>query len=319
MKVETIENNYRLWIAISYFCAFLCQIPLLIEHMPSYIGVETSFNTYSPSVIMILIGCFLFIIDRIFTKCGEKFRLQLFSAILLSIGSAVWCICGVSWSSRLCDALFDNTLQRDQCWGSTFINFFAISCMVLYLTISVIDDLFQPKARFIAILFVNFMAFTHLILYLVVNSYGPHEMTAHLKFYYYFLIIFISSTITLSILTICTPNQQYLNNQTILSFSLVFITSLSSLISVFLIIYGSINYWNTQKINGGDGYAFIGYTVFYTTTNIWIMIELYLYKQYQIQRQQQSPSSRGNYRYNAIDNSDNYDVNQQHEEPNVVI
>ena len=184
MKAETIENNYRLWIAIAYFTAFLCQIPLLIEHMPDYIGVDTSFNTYSPAVIMILFGCLLFIIDRIAPKCGDKFRLQLFSAILLSIGSAVWCICGVSWSSRLCNALFEDSLQRDQCWGSTFVNFFAISCMMLYLTISVIDDLFQPKARLITILFVNFMAFIHLILYLVVNSYGPHQMTTHLKFYY---------------------------------------------------------------------------------------------------------------------------------------
>lgn len=319
MKAETIENNYRLWIAIAYFSAFICQIPLLIEQMPAYIGVNTSFNTYSPAVIMILFGCFLFIIDRIIPKCGDKFRLQLFSAILLSIGSAVWCICGVSWSSRLCNALFTDSLQKDQCWGSTFVNFFAISCMLLYLTMSVIDDLFQPKARLIAILFVNFMAFIHLILYLVVNSYGPHEMTTHLKFYYYFLIIFISSTITISILTICTPNQQYLNNQSILSFSLVFITILSTLISIFLIIFGSINYWNSQKINKGDGVAFIGYTIFYTTANIFIMIELYSYKKYRIQHSH-SPSSRGNYRYDAIETDDSYDIhNSRSDEPNVVI
>lgn len=315
MKVETIETNYRLWTATAYFCAFICQIPLLITKMPDYIGVETSFNTYSPAVIMIILGCFLFIVDRLMPKFGEKFRLQLFSAILLSIGSAVWCICGVSWSSRLCDALFDeNKLQRDQCWGSTFINFFAISCMILYLTISVIDDLFTPKARLIVILFVNFMAFIHLILYLVLNSYGPHEMTAHLKFYYYFLIIFIATTLTMSILTICTPNNQYTNNQSILSFSLVFVCVLCILICLFLIIYGSLNYWLTQKINNGDGAAFIGYTIFYSTANVWIMIELYLYKKHRIQSQ--SSSSSRQYGYDAIHQNDYH----EREEPmNVVI
>eukprot|EP00483_Globobulimina_turgida_P010792 UN10813 len=150
--------------------------------MPDYIGVATSFNTYSPAVVMIILGCFLFIIDRLFPSFGGKFRLQLLSAILLLIGSAVWCICGVSWSTRLCEALFeDNKLQRNQCWGSTFVNFFAISCMIIYLTISVIDDLFSPKARLVVILFANFTAFTHLILYLIVNSYGPHQMSSHLQ------------------------------------------------------------------------------------------------------------------------------------------
>eukprot|EP00483_Globobulimina_turgida_P013607 UN13633 len=125
--------------------------------MPDYIGVSTSFNTYSPAVIMIIFGCVLFIIDRLFRSFGDKFRLQLLSAILLLIGSAVWCICGVSWSNRLCDALFDDKIQRNQCWASTFVNFFAISCMIIYLTISVIDDLFTAKARLFVILFVNFM------------------------------------------------------------------------------------------------------------------------------------------------------------------
>eukprot|EP01083_Nonionella_stella_P265355 898947_1 len=194
MNVKTIENYYRICTAICYLIAFLCQIPLLIVHMPSYIGVETSFNTYTPAVIMIIVGCVLFILDRLFPNFGDKFRLQLFSAILLSIGAAVWCICGVSWSTRLCNALFDdNKLHIDQCWGSTFVNFFAITCCIMYLTISVIDDLFTTKARLFVILFVNLMAFIHLILYLIVNSYGPHEMTSHLKFYYYFLIIFIAT------------------------------------------------------------------------------------------------------------------------------
>merc|ERR1712113_1227342 len=103
---------------------------------------------------------------------------------------------------------------------------------------SVIDDLFTTKARLGAILFVNLMAFTHLILYLIVNSYGPHEMTPHLKFYYYFLIIFIATTITISLLSICTPNNQYTNNMSILSFSLVFITILCIILAIFLIIFG---------------------------------------------------------------------------------
>mmetsp|Transcript_62438 Transcript_62438/g.99265 ORF Transcript_62438/g.99265 Transcript_62438/m.99265 type:complete len:321 (-) Transcript_62438:373-1335(-) len=320
MKVETIENNYRLWIGLAYFCAFLCQIPLLIEHMPREIGVETAFNTYSPAVIMILLGCFLFIIDRMIPHCGDKFRLQLFSAILLSIGSTVWCICGVSWSSRLCSALFDSALQRDQCWGATFLNFFALSCMILYLCMSVIDDLFKAKARLMLILLVQFMAFIHLILYLVVNSVAPSSMSTHLKFYYYFLIIFIATTISISILTICTPNSQYFNNSSILSFSLVFVTIFSLLLSLFLIVYGSLNYWLSQKINNGDGAAFIGYTICYCSANIWIIIETYLYKQERMEcDSMSSSSSRPQYRYDAIRPIDDSLEHDQREPLNVVI
>lgn len=178
--------------------------------------------------------------------------------------------------------------------------------MILYLTISVIDDLFTPKARYMMILFVNIASIIHLILYLVVNNAGPHQMTPHLKFYYYFLIIFIATSITVSILSICCPNNSYANNPNILSFSIVFVVVFGALICGFLIVFGSLNYWFSQKINDGDGAAFIGYTIFYSTANLWIMIELYLYKQEIIQKN----TSRGQYTYDAID------VN---EEPNVLI
>eukprot|EP01083_Nonionella_stella_P000958 2758_1 len=301
MKVSSIENNYRLWMAVAYFIAFLLQIPLLIEQMPSYIGVSTAFNTYTPSVIMIIFGCFLVILDRLMPRCGDQYRLQLFSVILLFVGSTVWCICGISWSSHLCAALFEeNRTQRDNCWGSTFTNFFSISCMILYLAMSAIDDLFKPRARLIMMLFIHFVALIHLILYLVLNSFGPHQMTEHLKYYYYVLIIFIATTITVTLLSICAPHNHYTNNHAMLSFSLVFVSVVCVLLCSFLIVYGSYNYWSSQKINKGDGAAFIGYTVFYSTANLWIMIELYLYKKHRIEQNASSSSSMRYVRYDAI-------------------
>ena len=83
-------------------------------------------------------------------------------------------------------------------------------------------------------------------------------------------------------------------------------------ICTFLIIFGSINYWKSQKINNGDGFAFIGYTIFYSTTNLWIIIELYLYKKHRIQYNH-SLSSTSNYRYDAVQSDLHF------EQPNVVI
>merc|ERR1719249_81217 len=94
-----IFRYYRLFTAFAYFAAFCCQIPLLYEHLPLWIGVETSFNTYTPAVCMVIIGCAFFIVDRMAPKFGDKFRLQLWSGLLLMIGSSVWCICGISWSN----------------------------------------------------------------------------------------------------------------------------------------------------------------------------------------------------------------------------
>merc|ERR1719333_1178175 len=106
------------------------------------------------------------------------------------IGSSVWCICGISWSTRLCNAVFEGEPGLiDHCWASTFINFLAVSCSVFYLTMSVIDDLFSPKARFVAIVLTNIMLLLHLVLYLVLHAFRRIEtMSIELQFYYYILI-----------------------------------------------------------------------------------------------------------------------------------
>jgi len=274
-----IVRHYRLFTAIAYFLAFCCQIPLLVVHLPLWIGVETSFNTYTPAVSMVIIGCAFFIVDRIAPKFGDKFRLQLWSGLLLMIGSSVWCICGISWSTRLCEAIFDNESQLvDQCWATTFINFLAVSCSVLYLTMSVIDDLFSPKARFVAIVITNVMLLLHLVLYLVLHAFRRIEtMSIELQFYYYILIASLVLTTTLS-LTYCVCGHPQIS-----SFGVVFYCGLSGFFTLFLVCYGSLNFWLTQSLNVGDAAAFIGYTIFYTSANIWIFIELRLYQIYRLQ------------------------------------
>jgi len=279
-----IIKHYRLFTAFSYFAAFCCQIPLLVVHLPSWIGVETSFNTYTPAVSMIIVGSAFFIVDRMMPKCGDKFRLQLWSGLLLMIGSSVWCICGIGWSTRLCDAIFEGEPTLiDQCWVTTFINFLAVSCSVMYLTMSVIDDLFSPKARFVAIMLTNMLLLLHLVLYLVLHAFRRIEiMSIELQFYYYILIAYLCLTTLLS-LTYCVCGHPQLS-----SFGLMFYCGFSAFFTFFLCAYGSINFWFTQGLNVGDASAFIGYTIFYTTANIWIFIELRLYQVYRLQHAHRS-------------------------------
>jgi len=275
----SIIRHYRLWTAVSYFLGFCCQIPLLVVHLPQWIGVETSFNTYTPAVCMIIIGCAFFIGDRVAPRCGKRFRLQLWSGLLLMIGSAVWCICGISWSTRLCDAIFvGEPALIDQCWVTTFVNFLAVSCSILYLTMSVIDDLFSPKARFVAIVLTNTLLLLHLALYLVLHGFRRIEtMSIELQFYYYILIAYLCLTTVLS-LSYCICGHPQLS-----SFGIIFYCGFSAFFTLFLVTYGSLNFWFTQSINVGDAAANIGYTIFYSSANIWIFIELKLYQNYRLQ------------------------------------
>ncbi len=104
------------------------------------------------------------------------------------------------------------------------------------------------------------MTFIRLELYLIVNSCGPrYDITFKI------LVLFLNN-----IHCINNNNHNYMysqsvytNNVTILSISLIFITILCCILSIFSITFGSINYWSTHKINNGDGAAFIGYTLLY--------------------------------------------------------
>jgi len=225
-------------------------------------------------VAMIIIGCAFFILDRIMPGCGKRFRLQLWSGLLLMIGSSVWCICGISWSTRLCDAIFEGEPGLiDQCWVTSFINFLAVSCSVLYLTMSVIDDLFSPKARFAAIVLTNILLLLHLVLYLVLHGFRRIEtMTIKLQFYYYIIIAYLGLTTAVS-LTYSLFGHPQLSKWGMASYS-----GFSAFLTFCLVFYGSYNFWYDQSLNVGDAAAFVGYTIFYTSANIWVFIELRLYQ-----------------------------------------
>merc|ERR1712154_241608 len=72
------------------------------------------------------------------------------------------------------------------------------------------------------------------------------------------------------------------------SFGVVLYCGFAGFFSLFLVCYGSLNFWFTQGLNVGDASAFIGYTIFYTSANIWICIELRLYQIYRLQHAHRS-------------------------------
>eukprot|EP00485_Elphidium_margaritaceum_P009164 CAMPEP_0202689522 /NCGR_PEP_ID=MMETSP1385-20130828/4757_1 /ASSEMBLY_ACC=CAM_ASM_000861 /TAXON_ID=933848 /ORGANISM="Elphidium margaritaceum" /LENGTH=108 /DNA_ID=CAMNT_0049344661 /DNA_START=705 /DNA_END=1031 /DNA_ORIENTATION=+ len=85
-------------------------------------------------------------------------------------------------------------------------------------------------------------------------------------------------------------------------------TIICAVLCAFGIVYGSISYWHSaQKLNDGDGAAFVGYAICHNTVNVWMMIELYLYKRERVHSYKPPSTTRSNYRYDAISNASMHD------------
>jgi len=147
--------------------------------------------------------------------------------------------------------------------------------MILYLVLSVVDDLFTARAKLSLIMCAQLLTVAHSLLFLALNMDGPHQMTKELQFFYFLLIAFSVATELCAALSVAVFGRR--SSWRCSAFSAQFVVLGSAALSAFLVFYGAFYYNATQRINWGDGVAFIGYALCFASANVFIFVELFAF------------------------------------------